>query len=119
MRRFIIRFSQLSILSFIIAFGYILFPSKTYLHASEWNIKVPAWLSDYRETTVWGQPAHFIVDHPYTPGVGRIDAGDHFYGGALFINWVLWLIVVALIYTIALVLMWIVRRLGSFAARKT
>lgn len=115
MRRFTLRFAQLSILSFVITLGYVLFPQKTYVHPSEWGATTPTWESDYRETTVWGQPFYFIIDNPQKPGAGLINTSDRLSGGVLFVNWVFWLIVTTVVYIVALGLVGIPRRLKSFA----
>lgn len=75
-------------ISLLLTFASVLFASTDYVEATNFGF-APSGDSDYRETTVWGQPAPFIIDNPYNRGAKKIDSRDIFNKGNFFGSWFL------------------------------
>jgi hypothetical protein len=95
----------------LITLGSIVIASTEYVDATELGIAYSG-DSDYRKTTVWGQPAPFVVDHPYNPGAGEINRDDNFRSGFFLISWVIWFVAVGTGYSVVIAGIWIAKKLS-------
>lgn len=106
---FISRFLLLLGISLLMTFGSVISASTDLVDAVEFGIPYSG-DSDYRKTTVWGQPAPFIVDHPYNSGKGKIDSKDIFRTDYFLLSSMLWFIALGVMYLVVSAGIWTLKR---------